>query len=178
MTQAPPIDKPLRVTAHIMARMTKPPGGYQTQVLEGHVSDPNSKKVRPEHGYWLIPPEVWNPLNDEFHFDFDPCPNPRPEGFDGLTVPWGRVNWVNPPFWAGVTAWVRKALAERERGNLSVLILPLDNWVVLLLRAIVGDRKEDIRPVGNHDWIHTQTGKRQKAPRPSILFILRPEVKP
>lgn len=166
----PPTVAPVRVTQAIMAKGN----GGQSQILEGHVSDPNSKKVRPEHGYWLIPPEIWNPLNEEFGFDFDPCPNPRPDGFDGLTVPWGKTNWVNPPFWAGVTAWVRKALAEQEKGNTSVLILPLDNWVNLLVRSINPPGKNaDIRPVGNHDWIHTQTGKRQKAPRPSILFVLR-----
>ena len=35
---------------------------------------------RAEHGYWLVPPEIYDPLNEEFHFDYDPCPNPRPPG--------------------------------------------------------------------------------------------------
>lgn len=34
--------------------------------------------------YWLMPPDKLKPLNDEFNFDFDPCPFPRPDGFDGL----------------------------------------------------------------------------------------------
>lgn len=36
--------------------------------------------------YWLTPPEVMEPLQAEFAFDFDPCPYPLPEGFDGLTA--------------------------------------------------------------------------------------------
>lgn len=165
----------VRVTAAIMA---KPTGPVQRQLVEGYVSDPNSDKARPEHGYWLIPPEIYGPLNDEFRFDYDPCPNPRPEGYDGLTAAWGKRNWVNPPFWAGTTAWVRKAILERERGNLSVVIIPNDGWVCLLMRACLGPdwaKHPNIRPLGFHDWIHTKTGKRQKSPRPSILWILRPD---
>ena len=119
-------------------------------------------------GYWLIPPEIYEPLNKEFHFDFDPCPNPRPEGYDSLVVDWGKSNWVNPLFQGGITAWVRKALEEQKKGKTSVLILPLDNWVNLLLQA-----DAEIRPLGFHNWIHTKTKEKRKAPRPSILFILR-----
>ncbi len=39
--------------------------------------------------YWLTPPDLLKLLNDEFKFDFDPCPFPIPEGFDGLTCEWG-----------------------------------------------------------------------------------------
>lgn len=48
--------------------------------------------------YWLTPPDLFAKLNAEFHFDFDPCPYPLPEGFDGLTCEWGQSNYVNPPF--------------------------------------------------------------------------------
>jgi len=48
--------------------------------------------------YWLMPPDKLEPLQKEFNFDFDPCPFPRPEGFDGLEVDWRKSNWVNPPF--------------------------------------------------------------------------------
>jgi site-specific DNA-methyltransferase (adenine-specific) len=38
---------------------------------------------------YKTPSEVYNKLNDEFHFDFDPCPlNDNPE-FDGLEIEWG-----------------------------------------------------------------------------------------
>src|SRR6267142_512055 len=68
--------------------------------------------------YWLTPPDWYARLDAEFHFDFDPCPYPLPEGLDGLTCAWGRRNSVNPPFGSimhtgkrkGATAWVRKAI--------------------------------------------------------------------
>ncbi len=48
--------------------------------------------------YWKTPPQMMKELQEKYHFDFDPCPHPRPDGFDGLEVPWGKVNWVNPVF--------------------------------------------------------------------------------
>ena len=123
---------------------------------------------RPKDGWWIIPPEMYKQYDKEFKFNFDPCPNPRPDDFDGLDCEWGGSNWVNPPFWAGITGWVRKAIAEQEKGKDSVLILPLDNWVKLLL-----DAGAEMRVVGSHEWINTEDGSRRKAPRPSFLFILR-----
>jgi hypothetical protein len=41
--------------------------------------------------YWLTPPDLYAKLDAEFHFDFDPCPYPLPEGFDGLTCEWGEI---------------------------------------------------------------------------------------
>ena len=48
--------------------------------------------------YWLTPKNIYESLDKEFHFDFDPCPYPLHEGFDGLTCEWGESNYVNPPF--------------------------------------------------------------------------------
>lgn len=178
MAEAPsklgPFVSPLRVTQAIMAKAN----GGQQQILHANISDPHSDRPRPEHGHWLIPPEIWDPLNREFHFDYDPCPNPRPVGYDGLEAEWGRSNWVNPPFWAGVTAWVRKAIAESKLGKVCVVILPMDAWVSLFIdtmgRKLLGPYGE-IRHLGYHDWIHTHTGRRKKSARPSVLFILRGE---
>ena len=69
--------------------------------------------------YWLTPPDVYEKLDKEFNFDFDPCPYPLPNGFDGLTRDWGKSNYCNPPFGSimhegrkkGATAWARKAMA-------------------------------------------------------------------
>lgn len=83
--------------------------------------------------YWLTPPSLFNSLNAEFAFDFDPCPFPLPEGFDGLTCEWGQSSYVNPPFGSimhqgkrkGATAWARKAIAEAKKGKRVVMVYPI-----------------------------------------------------
>jgi hypothetical protein len=36
---------------------------------------------------WATPKYFYDPLNEEFHFDFDPCP--LRSTFDGLLIDWG-----------------------------------------------------------------------------------------
>ena len=124
--------------------------------------------------YWLTPKGIYLKLNEEFGFDFDPCPYPKPDDFDGLSVPWGKSNYVNPPFrrndgnGAGPTAFARKAIEENKKGNASVLLLPVQSYVNLLLEA-----GAELRSMGRVRWIETTTGEPCKSPSPICCFILR-----
>src|SRR6266545_4004969 len=94
------------------------------------------RMVRPK--YWLTPSDLYQRLNAEFHFDFDPCPYPCPTSYDGTAVEWGRCNYVNPPFRSqdgGPTAFAHKAIAEMRNGKTSVLLLPVQSYVALLTAA-------------------------------------------
>lgn len=124
--------------------------------------------------YWLTPPELYAALNAEFGFDFDPCPYPRPEGYDGLAADWGLMNYVNPPFRKtdgnsdGPTAFVRKAIEEQEKGNSSVLLIPAQPYINLLLEA-----GAELRSAGRTRFLEVDTGEPLKAASPTILAILR-----
>jgi len=135
--------------------------------------------------YWLTPPELYAELDAEFHFDFDPCPYPRPDGFDGLTCEWGRSNYVNPPFGSiwhqgpndhrpkkkGPTAWIRKAIEEHAKGKTVVLVYPVDKWVLMMTKACGAT---DIRNLGDVRWCATEDGSRGKGTgRHIAAFILR-----
>lgn len=126
--------------------------------------------------YWLTPPDLYARLNDEFGpFDFDPCPHPVPDGFNGLIVPWGQRNYINPPFrrhdgvdGRGPTAFVHKAIAEHREGKGSVLVLPVQSYVMHLAAA-----GAEIRSVGRVQWLDTETGEPCRSPSPICAFILR-----
>ena len=120
--------------------------------------------------YWITPPDLLKKLNDEFHFDFDPCPHPRPEGFDGLKEPWGSSNYVNPPF-KGPTAWVRKAIKEYEKGKKVVFVFPIDKWVFLFLKA--GAEIRNLKDIKWHSIEDNEPGK--GTGRHIACFILDPE---
>ena len=67
------------------------------------------------------PDDLYNELNDEFTFDFDPCPlNPD---FDGLNIDWSDSNYVNPPY-NNIARWLKKGIRERNKGNTSVFLIP------------------------------------------------------
>jgi hypothetical protein len=110
-------------------------------------------------------------LHNEFAFDFDPCPYPRPAAFDGLACEWGRSNYVNPPF-KGPTAWVRKALREHAKGKRVVFVFPVDKWVLLLLEA--GATVRNLRDV---KWCATEDGLPGAGTgRHIAAFVLEPRV--
>lgn len=127
--------------------------------------------------YWLTPPEIYQDLHKRFNFTFDPCPFPLPEDFDGLTQPWGKSSYVNPPFGSimhegkkkGATAWVRKAIKEYEEGKNVVLVYPIDKWILMLLKA--GAVVENL---GDIKWLATEDGSPGKGTgRHIACFILK-----
>jgi hypothetical protein len=121
--------------------------------------------------YWLTPPDLYAKLDAEFHFDFDPCPHPVPEDFDGLLLPWGRRNWVNPPFNGRMAIWSRKAIWEARLGKLVVMI-----WPTYLGHEIerLGNAGAEIRYVGRVPWVAIEDGSTNPgAGPPCLLFILR-----
>ena|ERR1039458_1554214 len=123
--------------------------------------------------FWITPPKLLTDLRREFPFDFDPCPYPRGR-FNGLAIPWGRCNWVNPPFnkkdapFGGPSSFVRKAIAEQAQGNTSVLILPLPWNLGLLMNA-----GAELRYAGIVRWLDAKSGEECPRRAPQVLAILR-----
>lgn len=78
---------------------------------------------------YRTPNWFYNQLNEEFHFDFDPCPYNEEditEDSDGLLMEWGNCNFVNPPYSRKLKeAFVHKALEEMKKGKTVVMLLPV-----------------------------------------------------
>ena len=128
--------------------------------------------------YWLTPPALMESLQSEFQFDFDAAPYPKPDEFDGLTMPWGKSTYVNPPFGAivhqgkkkGMTAWVRKAIAEHHQGKRVVMVYPIDKWILMLLAS-----GAEVRNLGDVKWLATEDGSEGNGTgRHIACFILDP----
>lgn len=69
---------------------------------------------------WSTPKDVYDTLDKEFNFDFDPCPL---NGTNGLEINWGLRNFVNPPY-SDIKTWIKKAYDEWQKGRVSVLLIP------------------------------------------------------
>ena len=89
---------------------------------------------------WATPKEFYNKLNEEFGFDFDPCPFNDGEitpDKDGLLIEWGNMNFVNPPYSRKLKeAFVKRAVEFKRKGKSSVMLLPVSTSTALF-----------------HDWI-------------------------
>lgn len=124
--------------------------------------------------FWCTPKPIYDKLNNEFNFDYDPCPFPKPDGYDSLSIDWGKSNFVNPPFRKedgggfGPTAWVRKAIEQKQKGNKSVIIIPVQSYVNLLLEA-----GAELRSMGRIKWEDRESGLICKSPSPICCFILK-----
>ncbi len=129
--------------------------------------------IEPKH--WKTPPDFYSKLDSEFHFDFDPCPFPRPENYNSLIIPWGQSNYVNPPFnkkdapFGGPSAFVRKSIEERNKGKTSVMVLPLP-WNLGLLMAAGAE----MRYGGIVRWLEVDTLRPCPRRAPQIIAIVRP----
>lgn len=97
---------------------------------------------------WKTPKAVYQVLDAEFGFDFDPCP-PKPT-FDGLAINWGGGELCESTIRPRVTKMDQERLrgvAERQNRSLSH---PLKNRYKMVARLLY----EGIR-----DTLHTRTLK-------------------
>jgi hypothetical protein len=68
------------------------------------------------------PDWLWKAMESVYgKFDLDPCPhNPK---FDGLKIPWKRLNYCNPPY-IKIRPWLEKAIDEANKGKGTVFLIP------------------------------------------------------
>jgi phage N-6-adenine-methyltransferase len=95
---------------------------------------------------WETPKEFFDKLNDEFKFDFDPCPlndeEIKPEQ-DGLHIDWGDRNFINPPYSRQLKEqFVKRAIDESKKGKLCVCLLPVSTSTKLFHDFILPNARE------------------------------------
>lgn len=134
---------------------------------------------------WQTPPEIFNPLNEEFGFDLDVCAdktNKKCRRYfspqkNALIQAWKGTCWMNPPYGAGLTRiWMQKAWEEKMAGTTVVCLIPARTdtraWAVFYDHAKfkLRDRKDEIRFIkGRIKFVGAEHG----APFPSAIIVLR-----
>ncbi len=95
---------------------------------------------------WETPKYLYDELNQEFNFNFDPCPlhhGEIPKEKNGLLIDWKERNFINPPYSRKLKeAFVKKALEESNKGKLCVLLLPVSTSTILFHEYILPNAKE------------------------------------
>ena len=67
-----------------------------------------------QRGDWKTPRALYQALDAEFCFDYDPCPV-KPK-IDGLENDWGNVNFVNPPYGKEISKGIQGKPERKNRG--------------------------------------------------------------
>ena len=81
---------------------------------------------------WDTPEEVFQSLNDEFHFDVDVCCGRPRDGLaswdmneNALMKRWApRVCYMNPPYGPELAKFMRKAYEQSQEGAVVVCLVP------------------------------------------------------
>lgn len=90
---------------------------------------------------WATPKELYDKLNAEFNFEYDPCP--LFSHFDGLAFDWEKSNFIKPPYSRKLKeAFVLKAIEESKKGKLCVMLLPVSTSTKLFHQHILPNAKE------------------------------------
>ena len=114
---------------------------------------------------WGTPIQTYEALNDEFRFDYDPCPfRGGGDGLAGLFSIWrGKRVFCNPPYGPGIAKWLERGL----EADVAVFLIPArtdTRW----FHEICLPRAKEIRFIKGRLKFN---GARFNAPFPSMIVI-------
>jgi phage N-6-adenine-methyltransferase len=139
--------------------------------------------------HWETPPEIFNPLNEEFSFTLDPCCTVKTakcakfytEKENGLEQDWGleRV-FMNPPYGREIYDWTRKARISAKWGALVVGLLPASTDLAWWHDDVIGpDPKKplaEVRYIRGRVRFLTEGPYRASGFFASVITIWRPRI--
>jgi len=124
---------------------------------------------------WATPKAIYDPLNAEFKFNFDPCPITWKEGDpDALETEWGTSTFCNPPY-SRVAEFIKKAHAESCKNKVVVLLVNACTDTKWFHEYCYQKPGVDVRFFkGRISFVDpTNPTKKQPSPRPSMLVVFR-----
>lgn len=126
----------------------------------------------PEDDHLQTPPDLYAELDAEFHFDHDPCP--YKSGFDGLARPWGKCNFVNPPYnRRDKPKFIRRSFDEwNDNGATCVLLIPAAVSTIQF-HELIKPYAEIRFPLGRIRFYKNNKPMRGKGKHDSMIAIFR-----
>ena len=111
------------------------------------------------------PQDLYDALDAEYHFDFDPCPLNAVAERTHPSGEWGQRNYVNPPFRDG-KRFLEHNVSQLASGKLSVFLLPA-NFDTIYWDRYVYPYATDIR------WLNSKVRFRgYDKPFPATLVLI------
>lgn len=129
---------------------------------------------------WETPKDLFDALNNEFHFDLDACAVPEntkcirfySPADNSLLKQWdGRV-WCNPPYGRVIKKWVMKAVSETKNAEIIVMLLPARTDTEWFHKYLWEKKNVEIRFLRGRLKFG---GAVYNAPFPSMVVILKGE---
>lgn len=127
---------------------------------------------------WATPQELFDRLNEEFHFTLDPCSTDEnakcrkhyTKEQDGLSQDWtGETVYCNPPYGREMVKWIRKCYEHFVGGGTAVMLIPARTDTKAFHEYIYG--KAEIRFLRGR--LHFNESK-NNAPFPSMVVVYKP----
>lgn len=119
---------------------------------------------------WRTPQAFYDKLNEEFNFNFDPCPFLHADTmeWDGTKVSWGSSTFCNPPYSKNEKeAFIHKAIEESKKGVKVVMLLPVSTSTRIFHDHLLPNANE-VRIIdgrirfsgwnGKGEWVENKTG--------------------
>ena len=129
---------------------------------------------------WETPQDLFDKLNEEFHFNLDACAipeNAKCEKFftpdqDGLKREWHGMVWCNPPYGREISKWVEKSYEAAQQGETVVMLPPARTDTKWFHEYVYG--KAEIRFIKGRLKYGTA---QYNAPFPSMIVIFKGDTK-
>ena len=132
---------------------------------------------------WATPQDFFDSLNEEFHFNLDPCADPENAKCDrfftkeenGLSKDWGgSCVFCNPPYGRAIADWVRKGYEEsRKPGTTVVMLIPSRTDTAYFHDWIFGKASEVRFLRGRLKFTDEDGNGEDAAPFPSAVIVWR-----
>ena len=134
---------------------------------------------------WETPQELFDKLNEEFHFQLDPCATDKTakckayftKNEDGLKQDWLKYKsiFMNPPYGSEISKWLKKANETAQMGATVVCLVPArtdTKWWWDYCQENSDGVKRTVRFIRGR----LKFSGKGSAPFPSAIVILEPAI--